>query len=477
MWASEMARSNLRVSYVFPLVSLLTTNSTAMTYPAIQDSLVDAPDISASVAARMSLPGADQFLPKEPETMEEAGLSVNDVESLVLKQLLISETSTGRKIAEHIKLPFGIVQELLRSMKQQLLVNYKAQASMGDFDHELTEEGKRRARWFADRCTYCGAAPVPLRDYVRSIELQSVKHARPKLSDLLSAFSELSMSSATISQVGQAIFFGRGLFLYGQPGNGKTSIAERVIRAVSQTIWVPRTITVTGEIIRLFDPSSHQEVPWGSSGNLLDFARYDRRWVRIQRPSIIVGGELRMEQLDVTNNKATGIIESPIQMKANGGALVIDDFGRQKMSTSELLNRWIVPLEKGIDYLSLPSGRQIQVPFDPILIFSTNIDPSHLVDEAFLRRIPYKIQVHDPSLEEFRSLLRTWCDKLKIQFHEETLEHLLTQHYGQTGRPFRYCHPRDLLLQVKTYCDFHELPLELTTRAIDVAVKNYFAEL
>ena len=239
-------------------------------------------------------PAAEPFFPKEPATMAEAGLSPTDVEALILKQLLISGIATGRKIAEQIKLPFGVMQDLLRGLKQQLLVNYKAQASMGDFEHELTIEGEKRARWYVDRCTYCGSAPVPLRDYVRSIESQSVRKVRPKISDLMNAFSELSLPLATISQVGQAIYSGRGLFLYGQPGNGKTSIAERVIRAVSQTIWVPRTITITGEIIRVFDPANHEEVPLDSSGHLLELSRYDRRWVRIKRPSIIVGGELRM---------------------------------------------------------------------------------------------------------------------------------------------------------------------------------------
>jgi hypothetical protein len=424
-----------------------------------------------------SMPYVPPFIPKEPATMEEAGLGPIDVEALILKQLLIGGSGTGRKIAEQIKLPFGIVQELLRGLKQQLLVSYKAQASMGDFDHELTVEGEKRARWHVDRCTYCGSAPVPLREYIRSIKRQSVKRVRPKMSDLASAFSDLSLPAATISQIGQAIHAGRGLFLYGQPGNGKTSIAERVIRAASQTIWVPRTITITGEIIRVFDPANHEEIPADASGQLLNLARYDRRWVRIKRPAIVVGGELRMEQLEVTNNASTGIIESPVQMKANGGALIIDDFGRQRMSTAELLNRWIVPLEKGVDYLSLPSGRQIQVPFDPILIFSTNIEPQKLVDEAFLRRIPYKIEVLDPSAAEFRMLVKSWCERLGLECPDDMVEYILTRHYGEASRPFRYCHPRDLMLQVKTYCEFHEQPLSLTSKAIDVVVKNYFVGL
>ncbi len=451
-------------------------DSALLETPAADEAAANSP-LSQTIVFPRAPSAGESFVPQEPTTMEEAGLSPTDVEALILKQLLISGAATGRKIAEQIKLPFGVMQGLLRGLKQQLLVNYKSQASMGDFEHELTQDGEKRARWYVDRCTYCGSAPVPLREYIRSIERQSIKKVRPKLSDLMNAFSELSLPPATISQVGQAIYSGRGLFLYGQPGNGKTSIAERVIRAVGQTIWVPRTITITGEIIRVFDPASHEEVPLDATGHLLELSRYDRRWVRIKRPSIVVGGELRMEQLEVTSNSATGIIESPVQMKANGGALVVDDFGRQRMSTADLLNRWIVPLEKGVDYLSLPSGRQIQVPFDPILIFATNIEPSKLVDEAFLRRIPYKIEVLDPSPREFLDLVKSWCDKLGLECQDEVVEYLMTRHYGEAGRPFRYCHPRDLLTQVKTFCEFHELPLVLTTKAIDVAVKNYFAGL
>ncbi len=435
------------------------------------------PLVGSTIVPPRSNVVAEEFYPQEPTTLEEAGLMATDIEALILKQLLVSGATTGRKVAEQIKLPFGVMQDLLRGLKQQLLVNYKSQASMGDFEHELTDEGEKRARWYADACTYCGSAPVPLRDYVESVEKQSVKRVRPSLSELCHAFADLSLSPSTISQVGQAIFSGRGIFLYGQPGNGKTSIAERVIRSTNQTIWIPRTITVTGEIIRVFDPANHEEVPLASSGQLLEMMRFDRRWVRIKRPSIIVGGELKMEHLEVTSNAATGIIESPVQLKANGGALVVDDFGRQRMSTTELLNRWIVPLEKGHDFLSLPSGRQIQVPFDPILVFSTNLEPHKLVDEAFLRRIPYKIEVVDPTPREFRDLFKTWCAKLEIEYQDEAVDHLLAKHYAQPSRPLRYCHPRDLLLQVKTFCDFHELPRTLTIKSLDMAVKNYFAGL
>ncbi len=419
----------------------------------------------------------DAFFPKEPKTFEDLGLQAVDVEALALKQLLVSGNTVGRRIAEQLRLPFGILQETMRSLKAQLLVGYRSQAQMGDFEYELTPEGEARARWYSQKCTYCGAAPVPLRDYIDSVHKQSIRKFKPKVADLAKAFADLSLSPSMISQVGQAIHGGRALFLYGSPGNGKTSMAERVIRAVDQTIWIPRTITLTGEIIRLFDPASHEEVIPEGTGSILDMVHYDRRWVQIKRPSIIVGGELRLENLEITNNESTGIIESPLQLKSNGGALVVDDFGRQRMSTSELLNRWIIPLEKGHDYLSLPSGRQIQVPFDSILVFSTNLEPKNLVDEAFLRRIPYKIEVVDPSPREFRDLFKHWCTKLGLEYREDAFEHLLTKHFAELGRPLRFCYPRDLLTQVKNFCEFHEFPMVLTDVAMDVAAKNYFAGL
>jgi predicted ATPase with chaperone activity len=433
----------------------------------------------ATTFAGPNIPPANtDWLPHEPQTLGETGLDIPDIEALVLKLLLTSGPTVGRRIAEQVRLPFGLMADVLRGLKAQLLVNYKSQAAMGDYEFELTEDGQRKAQREIDRCTYCGAAPVPLDEYIASVARQSVRKARPKLPQVAAALADLTLPPAIISQVGQAVYSGRSLFLYGRPGNGKTSIAERTIRAISHYIWIPRTITVTGEIIRLFDPRNHQEAPLeNTAGQLLDTLHYDRRWVRIRRPCIVVGGELKLEQLEITNNEATGIIEAPVQLKSNCGALVVDDFGRQRCSTAELLNRWIVPLEKGHDYLHLPSGRQIQVPFDQLLVFSTNLEPEKLVDEAFLRRIPYKIEVLDPSVREFRDLTKYWCEKLGIEYQEDVLQQALAKHFTEAKRPLRYCQPRDLMLQVRAFCEFHDLPMALTVKAIDVAVKNYFAGL
>ncbi|MCU0878065.1 MAG: AAA family ATPase [Pirellulaceae bacterium] len=437
-------------------------------------------DFPPHEAARVAIDRAiasTAWIPPEPRTLQEAGLDPSCVEGLALKMLSSSSQATGRKISDQLRLPFGLVAEVLRGLKSQLLVGYKRQAAMGDYEYELTEEGQKKARWETEQCTYCGAAPVPLAAYVASVEQQSVRRARPKLSHVIQAMSDLTLPPAIISQVGQAIYSGKALFLYGQPGNGKSSIALRAIRALSQDVWIPRTITVTSEIIRLFDPANHEEAPLEGDGRMLDAVHYDRRWVRIRRPSIVVGGELRLEQLEIGTNQATGIIEAPLQLKANCGALVVDDFGRQRCSTEELLNRWIVPLERGHDYLHLPSGRQIQVPFDQLLIFSTNVEPRRLVDDAFLRRIPYKVELTDPSPREFRTLLTEWCGRLGIRYDERVADELIARHFVDVGRPLRYCQPRDLMQQVQIYCDFHDLPLALTSKAVDVAVQNYFAGL
>jgi predicted ATPase with chaperone activity len=417
------------------------------------------------------------FVPVEPTSLRQAGLTEAEVEGFCLRYLLNCGTGMGRAIAENLKLPFLLVAEVLQSLKDQMLVTLRGSAPMGDYVYELTDQGLIRARRRAEHCTYFGSAPVRLADYLDSVRKQSVDKCKPKPADLKRAFQELQLSDAVVSQIGQAVTGGRAMFLYGFPGNGKTSIAERVVRSVSEHLWIPRSITVTDEIIRLYDPACHEEVPVESNDQVVNAHHIDRRWVRIKRPTVVVGGELTLEMLECHVNPTTGVNEAPLQMKSNCGALVIDDFGRQRISTTELLNRWIIPLEKGHDYITLPSGRHIQIPFAQLLIFSTNLDPRQIVDEAFLRRIPYKIEVFDPSEDEFRRLFATLASKMGFTYRVEIIDHLVKKHFRQVGRPMRFCHPRDILVQVKNLCDFHGLKYDLTETAVDVAAFNYFAGL
>jgi hypothetical protein len=417
----------------------------------------------------------EAFFPVEPTSFQDASLTESEVEELALKFLLSRGDASGRDIADQVKLPFVLLDELLRALKNEQLVFHRGSAPMNDYQFALTDKGRERARRLVEHCTYFGAAPVALADYIESVGAQSLTMQHPTVDDLHRAFSDLLINQRMLARLGPAINSGRGLFLYGAAGNGKTSIAERVTKAFGQFIWIPRAIGIDGEILRLFDPSNHEEAPLENAGGLIDARKVDKRWIRVRRPTIVVGGELTMDNLEVTLNTATGISEAPMQMKSNCGTLVIDDFGRQKMSTDQLLNRWIVPLEKRYDYLNLPSGKKIQVPFDQLIIFSTNLEPKDLVDEAFLRRIPYKIDVVDPSEEEFRELFKIMCPKLGFEYKQEPIDHLIETHYKAEDRHFRNCQPRDLLLQVRNHCHYHNAPQELTEELFDTAVENYFA--
>ncbi|HLA85730.1 MAG TPA: AAA family ATPase [Thermoguttaceae bacterium] len=417
----------------------------------------------------------NDFLPIEPDSLEAAGLTDSEVEALILKHLLARGNAIGRDIADQVKLPFPLVEALLWRMKGDQLLVHRASAPMNDYDYQLTDIGREKARRHAVHCTYFGSAPVALDEYVASVHAQSLIRQHPAAEDLHRAFADLVLNKTMLDRLGPAINSSRGLFLFGPPGNGKSSIAERVTAAFGKHIWVPRAITVDGEIIRLFDPVNHDEEPLPAANGLLKQKKIDRRWVRIRRPTIIAGGELTMASLEVTLNRATGISEAPLQMKSNCGVLVIDDFGRQRMSIDELLNRWIVPLEKRLDFLALQNGKKISVPFDQLIIFSTNLEPRDLVDEAFLRRIPYKIEIVDPTEEEFIRLFEVLAPKMGFEIRRAAIEYLIQSHYKRVGRPFRFCQPRDLLLQIRNFCTYYKRPLEITEEHFDHAVDNYFA--
>lgn len=418
---------------------------------------------------------AKEFIPKQPTCLRESGVSEAMTERLILKYLYHVGMATARGIASQIALPYKVIEPQLRQLRSDKHIDLAGTTATGDSQYVVTEFGRERGKRYALECTYYGAAPVSLRDYVDSVSVQTIEGQVVTATDLRQAFEGLIINEAMLHRLGPAINSGRGMFLFGEPGNGKTSIAERVTGAFGSTVWVPRSIAIDGEIIRIFDPSIHKEVPEEQQTGLLDSLEIDRRWVKIERPTVIAGGELTMDELEVTKNTVSNICEAPLQMKSNCGTLVIDDFGRQKMPVDVLLNRWIVPLEKRYDFLNLPSGKKIRIPFDQLIIFSTNLEPKDLVDGAFLRRIPYKIEVPDPSEEEFRELLGIMCRVMQFPTNDEAFEYLIAKHYRASGRPFRLCQPRDLLLQVRNYCNFHQKPVEITNDAFDFAVDNYFS--
>ncbi len=420
--------------------------------------------------------GDGEFCPKSPESLDEALLTSEDVERLAMKFLLQKGSASGREISGQLKLPFSIVDPLLRLWKKDQLVAFKGSAEVGDYYFVLTDPGRDRAKRYRDECSYCGSAPVAMPDYLKAMEAQSIAKQEATEEDLKRAFSDLLISDKMLETLGPAVNSGRGMFLFGEPGNGKTSIAERVTTSFGSTIWIPRTLGVDGDIIRLFDPGVHEVVELeGEENSLFDLSGVDQRWVRIVRPTIVAGGELTMEELEVCQNQQTKICEAPLQLKSNCGTLVIDDFGRQTMPVEVLLNRWIVPLEKRYDFLNLPSGKKLQVPFDQLIIFSTNLEPRDLVDGAFLRRIPYKIEVPDPSDEHFRKLFEIMAPILGMVNNPDAVEHLIEKHYKPVNRPFRACQPRDLLLQIRNYCIYRKIPKVITPEGFDFAVSIYFA--
>jgi predicted ATPase with chaperone activity len=415
------------------------------------------------------------FRPAPVASFEDAGLDYALVESLILKFLLNLGTASGRRIAAELGLPFAPFPEFLRQLKNQQIVNYSSTTTASDFIYSLTDQGRLRARTYLEECTYVGTAPVPFEDYLDSVAAQTITTEHPREEDLRRAFADLLISEPTFGMLGPAINSGRGMFLYGFPGNGKTSIAERITRCFGTSVWIPRVLFIEGQLVKLFDLANHELIEKETAEGLLDSTDFDRRWVHIKRPTIVAGGELRMDDLEIRYDPVTKVSEAPLQLKSNLGSFLIDDFGRQRMQPFELLNRWIVPLEKRYDFLSLANGKKVRVPFDQLIIFSTNLEPRQLVDEAFLRRIPYKIHATDPTEEDFRELIAMFAPKLGFEeVDQASVDHLISNHYRREQRPFRCCQPRDLLLQIRNYCIYNDLPLVMKPEYFDFAVTNYF---
>jgi predicted ATPase with chaperone activity len=436
---------------------------------------ISAPSVLGNMPVDAGANGKKPFVPRAVTNFEETGLSPAMIESLVLKFLANIGTASGRRIANELGLPFGPFPDFLRQLKNQQIVAYTNSATANDYIYSLTDAGRMRAKLCFEECAYVGTAPVPFDDYLASVSAQTITTEHPKEADLRRAFSDLLVSDAIFAMLGPAINSGRGMFLYGYPGNGKTSIAERITRCFGSTVWIPRVLFVEGQIIKLFDMANHEPIEIENTGGLLDEFEADRRWVHIRRPTIVAGGELRMEDLEIHYDATTKFSEAPLQLKSNLGTFLIDDFGRQRMQPLELLNRWIVPLEKRYDFLSLANGKKIRVPFDQLILFSTNLEPKNLVDEAFLRRIPYKINAADPTEPMFRKMIDIFAPKLGFQEVDgAAVDYLVQHHYQRVGRPFRCCQPRDLLLQVRNYCIYNDLPLELKPEYFDFAAMNYF---
>ncbi len=382
--------------------------------------------------------------------------------------------ASGRKLAEFVCVPFRVLEQVFQTLRARQIIVHKNSAPLNDYDYTLTEEGRERASVAMQASSYVGPAPVPLMDYVLSAEAQTIRAESPKRQQLRSAFHDITINESLFESLGPAINSGAGLFLYGEPGNGKSTLAKRITMCFGQDVWIPHALIEDGQIIKFYDAAVHESVG-DSDKSIIKTAAYDRRWVKIKRPTVIVGGELTMDSLEIRYDPHSNVSEAPLQLKSNCGCLLIDDFGRQRIDPAELLNRWIVPLESRVDYLTLSTGKKIQVPFEQLIIFSTNLEPQDLVDEAFLRRIPYKIEIGNPAREEFHQLFEIYADAFECDFRPEVVDHLVEKHYRQTARPMRRCHPRDLLQQIRNYCAYNDLPMEMRNEYFDHVVKSYFS--
>ncbi len=410
--------------------------------------------------------------PVEPDSTEATGLNQGLLVDLILKSIYQRGPQTGSSLAAFLHLPLAAIQTLLADQRRlhTLEVTGSDRSVFGDggYIYSLTTEGDAQTQRAINRSAYVGPAPVPFDDYVASVHSQSISGIRVSQTELKAALADLVISPYLADEIGPAVNARSSIFFFGSPGNGKTSIATRITRLLGEAIYVPYAIDAQGSIIEFYDPVVHQKVRNTDP-------RFDARWIKVERPTVVVGGELSMEDLDLAYSSVRGTYEAPYQMKANGGMFLIDDFGRQHISPQQLLNRWIVPLESRVDFLTLQTGSKVEVPFDELIVFSTNLDPQDLADEAFLRRIKYKIHIEDPTLQEFHDIFERAAASFYVPFDEDAFNYLVNNHYRSSGLPLRAVHPRDLLDQLVALAQYKNVVPTMSEEMLDKVVRTYFA--
>ena len=448
-----------------------------------QDDRPDSEVTYSQQASASRMQQTNEWHPPFLSTLEDTGLTKLNIADLVLKVLYYGGDMTGRGIADTVKLPFsGVLDGVVEFLKREKYLEVRG--GTGGFGeaslrYTISSMGAEKAREAMERSQYAGAAPVPIASYIESLHAQNVTKPTIRQRELRSVMENLVISDDMLNRFGPAVNSGRSIFLYGPPGNGKTIMSERVGRMVlGADMWIPYCIDVDGQIIQIYDSLNHE-----LSDNLPEIKHptglvQDPRWVSIKRPMVMVGGELTLAGLDLVYDEINKFYESPFQVKANGGMFLIDDFGRQQVRPVDLLNRWIVPLEKGVDFLTLNNGRKIEIPFYVMIIFSTNLDPKDLVDEAFLRRIRHKIEVGNPTLDQFREIFQMVSKAKGVPYDENGLKYLLKRWYIDMDRDLRMVHPRDILTQLIDIASYLDVPATMSDYdLLDGAAASYFVEL
>lgn len=425
----------------------------------------------------------DTFLhrmPIEPQSIEATKIHEADLLTLLIKLIYSGRLQTIRQFVDAIKLPYHIVLELVpKAVDRQLLrsLGMRDSANLIDMSYVLTEEGRRTAQDALQQSRYVGPAPVTLEEFTDMVSRQKLTNEAVTYERIRRALSDLTFDDVIVEKSGPALNAGRAMLLYGPPGNGKTSVALRFANIFSDVICVPYAVMIEGQIMRVFDTSFHRElhnpkVNDSSPASFIKHDEFDARWVPCRRPFVIAGGELTLEMLDLRYDSVANFYEAPLHVKALGGCFIIDDFGRQLVSPANLLNRWIVPLESRVDYLKLHTGKSFTIPFEELVIFSTNIDPEELMDPAFLRRLPYKIEVGAPSLELYRRIFENECERQGLVLTYDIFDSIVQRVSEEKGLELAAFHAKFIIDQVMATCRFMNEPPHLEPRYIKHAIDN-----
>lgn len=406
------------------------------------------------------------YSPKMPELVEDTGLDFGFLADLTLKAVYADTNCTSERIADKIKLPMGIAETLLQYLYRERLIEIRERTQFQNNRYAMLDRGWERAQKLLGVSGYIGPAPITLDSYTAGIRWMEEVRKPVRQDAVARAFSGLVLNESVLQTLGMVADSRRSLFLTGPPGCGKTTAALALHNALEGEIWIPYAIEVDGQVIRVFDIHNHEPATAPTQ-------RHDKRWIKIRRPLVVVGGELTIESMDLIYSTSVRFYEAPFQMKSNGGVLLIDDFGRQRIDPHDLLNRWIIPLENHVDFLTLHTGKKIEVPFEQLLVFATNLNPQDLVDEAFLRRMGYRLAFTTPTRETYETILRRYVSARNLNYEPEFLEMLMAR-YKEQNRVMKSCEPRDLVERCLDICRYENRPRVLNNQLFLRAWQNYF---